>query len=571
MAHTEPPTPPHSLSDWKVLLPYWRSEDRWKALGLLGSIIGLSFLDVQVAVWFGKWDQTFFDTMFAYRVAACIALLPIYILMTSLSAGMRVIQQYMTQVLSMRWRLWNTRVYLRKYLSDDAYYHLEHGQNRADNPDQRIADDLAQMTVWTLRLGLEAIQAVTTFLSFAVVLWTIGGTLSFVWHGWHIVIPGYMFFGTTISILLVSFVLEKAGGPLVSANYRQQHYDADLRATLLDVRRNAEQIAFYGGEAAEHFRLSECLNRIAKNWRSVMTYTWRANTVVELYTGGVNIVLWALLVPKLLAHALTFGLYSRINSAFMNVRRSLQWFIENYTDLATLRSILQRLGEFERVVVSLPAGGIVRTPTDADGIEIKALSLDRSDGSRIVDIGSLHIPAGERWFISGPSGAGKSTMLRALAGLWTQGTGHISFNMRDAMFLPQRSYVPAGSLLQALSYPATPDRYARKACEEALLATNLEFLMPDLENEAAWGDVLSPGEQQRLAFARVFLARPSTLFLDEATSALDEKNEADLYAGLLERLPHITLISVAHHAALKAFHGQEMILREKSVTVQRLL
>lgn len=162
-------------------------------------------------------------------------------------------------------------------------------------------------------------------------------------------------------------------------------------------------------------------------------------------------------------------------------------------------------------------------------------------------------------------------MLRALAGLWTQGTGRISFNMRDAMFLPQRSYVPAGSLLQALSYPATPDRYARKACEEALLATNLEFLMPDLENEAAWGDVLSPGEQQRLAFARVFLARPSTLFLDEATSALDEKNEADLYAGLLERLPHITLISVAHHAALKAFHGQEMILREKSVTVQRLL
>ncbi|KXV38062.1 ABC transporter ATP-binding protein, partial [Gluconobacter japonicus] len=250
MAHTEDPTPAHSLSDWKVLLPYWRSEDRWKALGLLTGIIGLSFLDVQVAVWFGKWDQTFFDTMFAYKVAACIALIPIYVVMMGLSAGMRVIQQYMTQVLSMRWRLWNTRVYLRKYLSDNAYYHLEHGENRADNPDQRIADDLAQMSVWTLRLGLDAIQAVTTFLSFAIVLWTIGGTLSFVWQGWHIVIPGYMFFGTTISILLISLVLEKAGGPLVSANYRQQHYDADLRAALLDVRRNSEQIAFYGGEGA---------------------------------------------------------------------------------------------------------------------------------------------------------------------------------------------------------------------------------------------------------------------------------------------------------------------------------
>ncbi|MDI6653563.1 SbmA/BacA-like family transporter [Gluconobacter japonicus] len=571
MAHTEDPTPAHSLSDWKVLLPYWRSEDRWKALGLLTGIIGLSFLDVQVAVWFGKWDQTFFDTMFAYKVAACIALIPIYVVMMGLSAGMRVIQQYMTQVLSMRWRLWNTRVYLRKYLSDNAYYHLEHGENRADNPDQRIADDLAQMSVWTLRLGLNAIQAVTTFLSFAIVLWTIGGTLSFVWQGWHIVIPGYMFFGTTISILLISLVLEKAGGPLVSANYRQQHYDADLRAALLDVRRNSEQIAFYGGEGAEHFRLSECLHRIAANWRSVMAYTWRANTVVELYTGGINIVLWALLIPKLLAHTLTFGFYSRINSAFMNVRRSLQWFIENYTDLATLRSILQRLSEFERVVTDCPEGGIVRVPTEQGQIEIRDLVLDRADGSRLVSIGDLTIPAGSRWIIGGSSGVGKSTLLRALAGLWTYGTGHVSFNMRDAMFLPQQSYVPTGTLRQALSYPATPDRYDRAACEAALEAANLGGLASKLDQNAVWGDVLSPGEQQRLAFARVFLARPTVLFLDEATSALDSNNEALLYTRLLALLPEVTLISVAHHSDLKRFHDREAVLSQQGMTIQLLL
>lgn len=570
MAHTEDPTPAHSLSDWKVLLPYWRSEDRWKALGLLTGIIGLSFLDVQVAVWFGKWDQTFFDTMFAYKVAACIALIPIYVVMMGLSAGMRVIQQYMTQVLSMRWRLWNTRVYLRKYLSDNAYYHLEHGENRADNPDQRIADDLAQMSVWTLRLGLDAIQAVTTFLSFAVVLWTIGGTLSFVWQGWHIVIPGYMFFGTTISILLISLVLEKAGGPLVSANYRQQHYDADLRAALLDVRRNSEQIAFYGGEGAEHFRLSECLHRIATNWRSVMAYTWRANTVVELYTGGINIVLWALLIPKLLAHTLTFGLYSRINSAFMNVRRSLQWFIENYTDLATLRSILQRLSEFERVVTDRPEDSIVRVPTEQGQIEIRDLVLDRADGSRLASIGDLTIPAGSRWVIGGASGVGKSTLLRALAGLWTYGTGRVSFNMRDAMFLPQRSYVPTGTLRQALSYPATPDRYDRAACEVALEAANLSELVSKLDQNAVWGDVLSPGEQQRLAFARVFLARPTVLFLDEATSALDTENETLLYARLLAFLPEVTLISVAHHSDLKRFHDREALLSQQGMTIQLL-
>ncbi|GBR24736.1 ABC transporter ATP-binding protein [Gluconobacter japonicus NBRC 3271] len=539
-------------------------------MGLLTGIIGLSFLDVQVAVWFGKWDQIFFDTMFAYKVAACIALIPIYVVMMGLSAGMRVIQRYMTQVLSMRWRLWNTRVYLRKYLSENAYYHLEHGENRADNPDQRIADDLAQMSVWTLRLGLDAIQAVTTFLSFAIVLWTIGGTLSFVWQGWHIVIPGYMFFGTTISILLISLVLEKAGGPLVSANYRQQHYDADLRAALLDVRRNSEQIAFYGGEGAEHFRLSECLQRIATNWRSVMAYTWRANTVVELYTGGINIVLWALLIPKLLAHTLTFGLYSRINSAFMNVRRSLQWFIENYTDLATLRSILQRLSEFERIVTDRPEGGIVRVPTEQGQIEIRDLVLDRADGSRLASIGDLTIPAGSRWIIGGSSGVGKSTLLRALAGLWTYGTGRVSFNMRDAMFLPQRSYVPTGTLRQALSYPATPDRYDRAACEVALEAANLDGLVSKLDQNAVWRDVLSPGEQQRLAFARVFLARPTVLFLDEATSALDTENETLLYTRLLAFLPEVTLISVAHHSDLKRFHDREALLSQQGMTIQLL-
>lgn len=250
---------------------------------MLGGIIGLSFFYVRAAVWFGKWNQSFFDAMFAFRAQDCLALLPPYLLMCALSTAISVLQIYLTQVLSMRWRLWNTRVYLRQYLSHETYYRLEHGLEQADNPDQRIADDLSQMTIWTLRLGLDAIQAITTLISFSIVLWDVGGTFSFTWHGHTFHIPGYLFLGTVLATLLTSLVLERFGGPLVNANYRQQHYDANLRAGLMDVRRNSEQIAFYGGEDAENLRFSRYLAQIASNWRSVVAYTWRANVITSFF------------------------------------------------------------------------------------------------------------------------------------------------------------------------------------------------------------------------------------------------------------------------------------------------
>ncbi|MBB2162312.1 ABC transporter ATP-binding protein/permease [Gluconacetobacter sacchari] len=547
-------TPPHSLSDWKVLLPYWVSEEKWQGLTLLAGIVALSFLSVQTAVWFGKWDQRFFDAFFAFKVAECIGMLPVYVAVIFVSVGIHVTQTYMTQILSMRWRLWNTRVYLRQYLSHEAYYRLEHGLEKADNPDQRIADDLSQMTIWALRLGLDAIQAVTTLLSFSVVLWEIGGALTIPFRGHDIHVPGYLFLGTVAATLLASLILEKFGAPLVDADYRQQHFDADLRAGLLDIRRNSEQIAFYGGEDAENARLSTYLSHIATNWRSVVTYTWRANFVSGFFNGTATIILWLLLMPKLMAHALTFGLYSRINAAFMQVRRSLQWFIDNYTDLATLRSILQRLSEFERIMAHPFQKGITRHQVDTRDVEIRDLVLNRPDGTPIASIASLVIRGGERWMIVGPSGAGKSTLLRAMAGLWGHGSGDLFFDIRHAMFLPQRSYMPAGTLRQALSYPLAPGCHDGPACGTALTAVNLGPYVARLDEDADWPAILSPGEQQRLAAARALLLRPRILFLDEATSALDDENERLVYDALTTHLAGATIISVAHHAALRRYH-----------------
>lgn len=566
MQTTDQTTPPHSLSDWKVLFPYWKSEEKWWAWSLLGGTIGLSVLYVQSAVWFGAWYHRFFDAFFAGQVGHCLGMLPLYLLVTVGSVGVHVTQTYLTQVLSMRWRLWNTRVYLRQYLSQDAYYRLEHGPNRADNPDQRIADDLSQMTVQTLKLGLDAIDAVTTLLSFAVVLWNIGGVFSFDWHGHHFQIPCYLFVGAVITTLAASGILERFGSPLIGANYRQQHFDADLRAGLMDIRRNSEQIAFYGGENAEHLRLSGYLSHIATNWRSVVRYTWRVNFIGEVYTGIATVPLWLMLAPKAMAHALSFGLYSQINSAYTQVRISLEWFIFNYADLATLRSVLQRLGEFERVVSQPPQSGIERFVSETPAVQIRNLVLNLPDNTPITRIGTLTLESGERWLVRGPSGSGKSTFLRALAGLWRHGSGDVSFDIRQAMFLPQRSYVPSGTLRQALSYPATPDRYDALACQQALEAVNLAGYGHRMDDLADWGAVLSPGEQQRLAVARALLFRPAILFLDEATSALDEANERRLYEALLSALPGTTFISVAHHEALRTFHDHEIVLgRENAV------
>ncbi|WP_415455492.1 ABC transporter ATP-binding protein/permease [Acetobacter persici] len=566
---TETP-PPHRLSDWKVILPYWRSEEKWRAFAMLGGIIGLSFFYVRAAVWFGKWNQSFFDAMFAFRAQDCLALLPPYLLMSALSTAIYVVQIYLTQVLSMRWRLWNTRVYLRQYLSHETYYRLEHGLEQADNPDQRIADDLSQMTIWTLRLGLDAIQAITTLISFSIVLWDVGGTLTFTWHGHTLHIPGYLFLGTVLATLLTSLVLERFGGPLVNANYRQQHYDADLRAGLMDVRRNSEQIAFYGGEDAENLRFSRYLAQIATNWRSVVAYTWRANVITSFFHQTASCLLWVMLIPKVLAHTLTIGLYSRINAAFMQARSSLQWFIDNYTDLATLRSILQRLSEFERVVAHPFEKSILRQTGSSSDVRIENLVLRRPDGSVLTTLPDLTLHAGERWMICGASGVGKSTLLRALAGLWGYGSGTVTFDTQHAMFVPQRPYVPDGtSLRQVLSYPATPDQYDTEAYEAVLKQVALAAYLPKLEDEAEWSQIFSPGEEQRLAIARVLLARPQIVFLDEATSALDEAQETLLYTLLITLLPHATLVSVAHHAALRRFHQAILTLTPEGATLTR--
>ena len=549
------------------MLPYWRSHEKWVPLAMLATIVGLSFVYVRTAVWFGRWNQQFFDAMFAYRVEPCLRLLPTYIAVCVLSSGCYVLQTYLTQVLSMRWRLWNTRVYLRQYLSDTAYYRMEHGGATGDNPDQRIADDLSQMTVLSLRMGLDGIQAVTTLLSFSIVLWNIGGTIDLSWSGHQIHVSGYLLLGTVLATLGASALMEKLGSPLIEADYRQQHFDADLRAALLDMRRNCEQIAFSRGEDAENLRFSDYLRNIAHNWRSVVTYTWRANFVGDLFNGTASIILWVLLLPKLVAHALTFGEYSRINAAFMQVRRSLQWFMNNYTDLATLRSVMQRLHEFERTVGLPPRTRITRIDTSAPGLDIRDLVLDRPDGSRLLHVPALRVGGGERWLVRGASGAGKSTLLRAIAGLWEHGHGTIALDMGDSMFLPQRPYLPHGSLRAVLSYPHAADSHDDARYEAVLRTVNLDACVARLGEEARWDAIASPGEAQRIAMARVLLQRPGMLFMDEATSALDDDNTRSLQAAVLAALPRTTIISISHHEGTCAFHPHELLLADGRATI----
>ncbi|KWE93295.1 ABC transporter ATP-binding protein [Burkholderia ubonensis] len=553
------------VSAWSLIKPYWVSSE-WKvAWGLLVTIVVINLCVVWINVKLNQWNAQFYNALQAKNVHDFPGLLMQF---SALAFGfiiLAVYGRYLRQMLGFRWRQWLTNRFLNEWLGDRAFYRIERDR-LADNPDQRITDDLQSFATTTLSLSLDLLSTIVTLVSFITILWSLAGALTFTLGGTPIAIPGYMVWAAALYAVVGSLIIQKVGHPLVSINYQQQRVEADFRFGLIRVRENAEQIAFYDGEDTENGNARNLFMRIRDNWWRVMKYTKRLTFVLSFY--GQIAIIFPLVVaaPRYFAGAFSFGVLMQISSAFNTVSDSFSWFINSYSTLVEWRATVNRLREFKRVMRAShlkesvsPAtehGGINLHYVDSERLSTSSLKLALPNGNALADIGSVTIEPGSRWLVIGKSGSGKSTFMRALAGLWPFGDGAIDAPVSARMmFVPQTSYLPIGTLKAALTYPATADTYSDDACRDALRACRLEEYVDRLDETAHWTRVLSPGEQQRLAGARVLLHKPDFLFLDEATSALDTDNEARLYHLFNERLPQAAIVSIAHRESLAAYHG----------------
>ncbi|MEN5157486.1 ABC transporter ATP-binding protein/permease [Achromobacter spanius] len=546
---------------WRLISAYWRSAERWAARGLLILVIALDFLLVYRAVLITYWQKDFYDTLAAHDLAAFWLLLGQLAMLALVGVLVETGRAYSVQSLEMRWRSWLTASFLERWLGQDAHWRIAL-DGAMENVDQRIAEDLKWLASNVLNLFLKLLKNTANLVSFSFIVWELSGVISVSLAGRQVEIAGYMLWAALLYALLGSVTMEWLGRRMVAVDYRQQQTEADFRFLLVRVREHGEQIALLGGAQAERVGLRQRFDAIRSNWRHIMTYTKRITLADRSYTEIGAMVPYLLCGPRFFAGALSLGGLIQLVQAFMRVRTAFSWFIYEFKELALLRSVLRRLVELDLALDEGPAPpGLRRRQRRYAGLRVRSLRVTAPDGTQLVGPLSWTILPGQRWLLTGASGAGKSTLLRTLAGLWPHCSGVISAPARSRMlFLPQQSYLPQGSLRQCLSYPASEHDVPDDMCRRALRAVGLGSLEPDFMCERDWTQRLSPGERQKLAFARVLVQRPDFVFLDEATSALDANSETALYRLLLTYCPDTAIVSAAHREGLQRFHADVLAL-----------
>ena len=551
-------------SAWGLVGPYLRSEERWRARALLALIVVLTLGLVFLQVLFNDWNRQFFEALQNKDFASFGPLLVRFGILAALYIVGAVYRLYFQQMLQMRWRVWLTHQFVDDWLSRRTYYRMEVAGRTADNPDQRIAEDVQLFTATTLSLALGLLSSVVTLVSFVAILWIISGPLAFALGPLSVNIPGYMVWVAVLYALAGSLLTHFIGRPLIGLNFARQRVEADFRFGLVRLRENAEGVALYGGEDAEQSGLRGRVERIRANWWQLMGFTKRLTFMTVGYDQIGAVFPLVVAAPRYFEGAITLGVLAQIGNAFGQVQGSLSWFLESYGQLAAWKATVDRLLTFRSAMDAAqlaPGTGIELVVDGAADVRAEHVDLALPDGHVILANTSVVITPGERLLVTGPSGIGKSTLFRALAGIWPFGRGRIQMPAPERrLFLPQRSYIPIASLRDAVTYPAASGTYDDAALREVLHAVGLHGFVDRLDDVENWSLQLSVGEQQRLAIARALLHHPDWLFLDEATSALDEASEAMLYTLLSERLPNTAIVSVAHRAQVARFHTTSLDL-----------
>ncbi|HUQ76120.1 MAG TPA: ABC transporter ATP-binding protein/permease [Burkholderiales bacterium] len=539
--------------------PYWVSEQRTKGLLLLAAVIGLSLGAVWLEVLFNTWNKDFYNALEKKDQAEFFSQLWRFTYLALIWIVVMVYRLYLQQMLYIQWRSWLNDHFLKQWLADRAYYRLQLVDAGVDNPDQRIADDLRIFVDMTLDLSIGLLSAVVTLVSFTVILWELSGPFSV----GGVSIPGYMFWIAVIYAFIGSWIAHKIGKPLITLDFNQQRYEADYRYSLVRLRENSEGVALYKGESLELASFRERFNQVIQNWWGIMSKRKQLNWFVSFYSQFSIAFPYLVAAPRYFSGAVGMGFIFQTSSAFRNVQGSLSWFIDAYPQFATWKATVDRLTSFnaslERARREAAQTAGERTEAPGDTLALEGLELALPQGKPLLAATSLEFRPGEDVLVTGPSGAGKSTLFRALAGIWPYWKGGLRVPQgARLLFLPQKPYLPVGSLKRAVAYPADASGFSDREIAEALQGVGLPQLAGDLERSENWAQVLSGGEQQRLAFARALLNKPDWLFLDEATASLPDDAQDALYDVIQKRLPHTTLVSIGHRASLRAHHDRQL-------------
>ena len=552
---------------WRLAAPFFRSEDRWAGRVLLGSVIAIELALVAIDVLINQWNNRFYNALQDRDWNSFVSELMFFCLLAAAFILLAVYQLYLNQWLQIRWRRWMTGRYLDHWLAGANHYRMQLLGDAADNPDQRIAEDIQQFVEKTLQIGVGLLSSIVTLASFVVILWGLSNEAPLVLFGAEMPIPGYLVWAALIYALVGTLLTHLIGYKLVGLNFMQQRYEADFRFNLVRVRENSEQIGLLEGEKAETDRLLDRFGRVVMNWHGIMTQTKRLTFFTAGYRQVSTVFPYIVVSPAYFSGAMQLGGLMQTASAFSSVQNALSFFINTYSQLAEWAAVIERLDGFDTAVSAARAAAVtppvieVRSAGGKRSLDIGTLAVRLPKGAPLVDADEVSIAAGDRVLLAGPSGSGKSTLFRAIAGIWPFGSGVISVPAdAEVMLLPQRPYFPVARLSSAIAYPAEPGTFDDETIKAALVAVGLPAMTERLDEEAHWNRMLSLGEQQRLGLARALLHAPDYLFLDEATASLDEPGEAELYRLLQERLPRTTIVSIGHRSTLAGFHSRRMTL-----------
>ena len=552
---------------WRIAAPYFSSEDKWAGRGLLAAVVSIELSLVAIDVLLNQWNARFYNALQERNWESFVREIGIFSLLAACFIALAVYQLYLNQWLQIRWRRWLTSHYLGEWLQGPNHYRMQLQGDAADNPDQRVSDDVKLFVERTLDIGLQLLSSAVTLASFVVILWGLSEAAPLHLFGKEYPIPGYLVWGAVMYAVFGTALTQWIGSPLIRLDFNQQRYEANFRFNLVRVRENSEQIALLQGESAERARLWDRFDNVVENWYGIMSRTKRLTAFTASYSQAAVIFPYILAAPAYFADKIQLGGLTQTASAFGSVQRALSVFVTIYRTLAEWRAVVARLDGFEMSIAS--ATTLASSPdsigvVSSDGgkaIDLRKLMVNLPNGKPLVAADGLGLRAGERTLVTGPSGSGKSTLFRAIAGIWPFGNGSIAVPANASlMMLPQRPYFPIVSLHAAIVYPGETESFNPDRVRDVLAMVGLPQLGPRLEEEGHWNRMLSLGEQQRLGLARALLHKPDYLFLDEATASLDEPSEADLYALLTGKLPQTTIVSIGHRSTLEAFHQRNITM-----------
>jgi len=542
---------------WRLAWPYLTPRRSWRPMLTLALLLFLAMFAVRMTVLFSFWYNGFYSALQALDQTVFWHFLGIFAVLATVHVVRSLADSFVGQAFDIHWRVWLNERLTRDWLGAGAYYRGHFLAEPVDNPDQRIEQDIAQFVTGSRTLAIGALSAIVSLVAFTSILWGLSGPLTL----GGVEIPRAMVFVVYLYVIVATWLAFKIGRPLIKLNFLSERLTANFRYALVRLRENAENVAFYQGEEVERATLwTRFTSYIANLWQRV--YRGLKFDGFNLSVSQIAVVFpFILQAPRFFSGAIKLGDVMQTSQAFGQVQESLSFFRSSYDTFAQYRATLDRLNGFLDANEAARALPQVQTQALPDGLQIEGLDVSRPDGARLLENLNLRLQPGQALLIKGPSGSGKTTLLRALAGLWPYASGAVRRPQGDAaLFLSQRPYLPLGDLRGAVAYPglAQPADDARLA--DALRQVNLGHLASRLDEVHDWSRVLSLGEQQRIAFARVLYNRPALVFLDEATSATDEGLEHMLYSLLRDALPDSMLVSVGHRSTLDAFHTQRLDL-----------